>query len=87
VGLGDLSFKVVTRTVRGVATELHKALQDASPDRVSVELGFDFAVKGSQLVALVVDGEVGASIKVKLEWGKVSSEDSSGESADADADS
>ena len=62
------SFTYVTRTVRGLATELHKALQTASPDRVTVELGFDLAIKGSQIVALVADGGMHGSIKVQLEW-------------------
>jgi hypothetical protein len=67
--LGRPSFKFVTQTVRGVATELHKALEAASPDKVTVELGFDLAVKGTALVALVADGGAHASIKVMLEWG------------------
>ncbi|SRR6266567_1431936 len=68
VAFGRPSFKLVTRTVQGVATELHKALRAASPDKVTVELGFDLAIKGSALVALVADGGAHASIKVKLEW-------------------
>ena len=51
-GLGGHSFELVTKTVRGVAGELHKALQAVSPDRVSVEIGFDLALQGSYLVAL-----------------------------------
>lgn len=69
VGLEDFSFELVTKTIRGVTGELHKALKAVSPDRVSVEVGFDLAVKGNQLIALVVSGGVHASLKVRLEWG------------------
>jgi len=68
-GLGSHSFTLVTKTVRGVACELHKALQAVSPDRVSVEIGFDLALNGSQLVALVASGGVHAALKIRLEWG------------------
>jgi hypothetical protein len=87
VALGRPSFKLVTRTVQGVATELHKALRAAAPDKVTVELGFDLAVKGSALVALVADGGAHATIKVKLEWGagnqsKDPDDETAGDSAD-----
>jgi hypothetical protein len=68
-GLGEYSFELVTRTVRGITGELHKALKAVSPDRVSVEVGFDLALKGNHLIALVVSGGVHASLKVRLEWG------------------
>ena len=73
VGMASYSFELMTKTVRGVAGELHRALQAVSPDRVSVEIGFDLALKGSQLVALVVSGGVHAALKVRLEWGGESS--------------
>jgi hypothetical protein len=70
VGLRKVfEFSAVTSSVRGIAAELHDAVKAAKPDQVSVELGFDLAVKGSQLVALLVDGGVTASIKVRLTWG------------------
>jgi hypothetical protein len=62
------SFSRITATVRGVAAELHKALEAVSPDLVSVELGFDMAVKGSQVIALIADAGAHASITVRLEW-------------------
>lgn len=79
------SFSGVTATVRGVATELHKALEAVSPDLVSVELGFDLAVKGSQVIALVADAGAKASIRVRLEWRGSSSEES-GEPDDSAAE-
>jgi Trypsin-co-occurring domain 1 len=69
VGLRDLlSFTSVINSIRGLAAELHKGLQAASPDAVTVDLGFDLAVKGSQVLALVADGGAKASIRVRLEW-------------------
>lgn len=65
-----LHFRQVTSSVRAVATELHKALQAAQPDVVAVDLGFDLAVKGSQILALAVDAGTHATIKVHLEWHK-----------------
>jgi Trypsin-co-occurring domain 1 len=63
----DLS--ALMSAVRVIAAELHDALKAAQPDQVRVELGFDLAVKGSQLVALLVDGSVTASVKIRLTWG------------------
>jgi NTP-dependent ternary system trypsin peptidase co-occuring protein len=79
VGRVEYSFELVTRTVRGITGELHKALKAVSPDRVSVEVGFDLALKGNHLIALVVSGGVHASLKVKLEWGGESAGDADDE--------
>lgn len=69
VGLRDfLSFSHVTASVRGIAAELHQALQAASPDVVVVDLGFDLAIKGSQVLALVADAGAHAAMSVRLEW-------------------
>lgn len=77
VGLRKVfDFSAVTSSVQGIAAELHDALKAAKPDQVSVELGFDLAVKGSQLVALLVDGGVTASVKIRLTWGAAQEETS-----------
>jgi Trypsin-co-occurring domain 1 len=69
VGLRNfLSFSGVKASLRGIATELHEALQTAKPDVVAVELGFDLAVKGSQILAMVADAGGTASMRVRLEW-------------------
>jgi hypothetical protein len=82
-GMKDLfSFDTVTKTVHGMACELHKALSAVSPDRVSVEFAFDLAVKGNQLVALIASGGVHAAIKIKLEWGSESTGNSRDDSND-----
>lgn len=84
-GMVGHSFELVTRTVRGVAGELHKALQAVSPDRVSVEIGFDLAFKGPHLVALVLSGSVHAALKVRLEWGGESGGNSGDEQPEDEA--
>jgi Trypsin-co-occurring domain 1 len=84
-GLGSHSFELVTKTVRGVAGELHKALQAVCPDQVSVEIGFDLAIKGSQLVALVASGDVHAALRVRLEWGGESARNADGAPSDYEA--
>lgn len=66
---GFLSFSHVVASIRGLATELHQALQAAAPDLVTVDLGFDLAVEGSQLLALVADAGTRASIRIQLQWG------------------
>jgi hypothetical protein len=85
VGIGGYSFDLVTKTVRGVTGELHKALQAVSPDRVSVEIGFDLALRGSHLVALVVSGGVHAALKIRLEWGSESAGNSDDERSEDEA--
>jgi len=61
-------FATVAATVEGVTDAIRGALVKAAPDSVSVELGFEFAVKGGKLVGLLVDGETAASITVTLGW-------------------
>lgn len=85
IGLREfLSFSHVTAAVRGIATELHEALRAASPDVVAVDLGFDLAIKGSQVLALVADAGAQASVHVRLEWHRardMPADDSAGEPA------
>ncbi len=68
----SLTFSNVTAAVRGIAGELHQALQAVRPDFVSVELGFDLAISSSHLLALVADAGARSSIQVRLEWRKES---------------
>ena len=63
-----ISFRHVAASVRGITRELHKALEAARPDRLTVELGFDLAVKGSQVLALIADAGTHASVMVRLPW-------------------
>ena len=69
IGLREaLSFTAVGTALRGVATTVQDALQSVKPDVVEAEFGLAFALKGSQLVCLLVDGEATATLRVRLEW-------------------
>ncbi|WP_369263522.1 CU044_2847 family protein [Streptomyces sp. R35] len=69
IGLREaLSFTAVSTAVRGVATTVQDALQSVKPDVVEAEFGLEFALKGSQLVCLLVGGEATATLRVRLEW-------------------
>ncbi len=84
VGLRQaLSLSHVTASIRGLAAELHEALRAARPNAMTVEMGFEFAIKGSQVLALVADAGTTASIRVRLEW----HDRGDGQAADNDATS
>ncbi|MEU1268523.1 CU044_2847 family protein [Streptomyces sp. NPDC005799] len=69
IGLREaLSFTAVSAAVQGVATTVQDALQSVRPDVVETEFGLEFALKGSQLVCLLVGGEAKATLRVRLEW-------------------
>ncbi|MGW3353571.1 CU044_2847 family protein [Nonomuraea rubra] len=67
---GMVSFDVMTSTLKGIATEVRKAVQAAAPDVTEVEFGLEMAVKGAKVVCLVVDGEAKATMRVRMEWHK-----------------
>ncbi|WP_327393912.1 CU044_2847 family protein [Streptomyces phaeochromogenes] len=69
VGLREaLSFNAVSTALRGVATTVQDAFQAVKPDVVEAEFGLEFALKGSQMVCLLVGGEAKATLRVRLEW-------------------
>jgi len=69
IGLREaLSFTAVSSALRGVAVTVQDALQSVRPDVVEAEFGLEFALKGSQLVCLLVGGEATATLRVRLEW-------------------
>lgn len=63
-----LSFSAVSSALRGVAADVHKAVQAVQPDVAEVEFGLELAVKNSKLMCMLVDGEGKATLKVRLEW-------------------
>jgi hypothetical protein len=76
VGLRQaLSFSSVSSTLRGIASEVHSAVETAKPEVVELEFGFELAMKGSRLVCLLVDGDAKATIRVRLEWRRGSGAD------------
>ncbi|MER5464584.1 CU044_2847 family protein [Streptomyces sp. NPDC002668] len=69
VGLREaLSFSAVSTALRGVAASIHDGVKAVKPDVVEAEFGFEFAMKGSQLICLLADGEAKATLRVRLEW-------------------
>ncbi|MEV0175814.1 CU044_2847 family protein [Streptomyces sp. NPDC050803] len=69
IGLREaLSLTAVSTALRGVATTVQDALKSVQPDVVEAEFGLQFALKGSQLVCMLVGGEAAATLRVRLEW-------------------
>lgn len=70
-GLRDaLDFEGVARSLEGITDAIRTAVAKAAPNKVSVELGIELALKSGTLVGLIVDGESKGSLKVNLEWGR-----------------
>jgi hypothetical protein len=67
-GVPKFDFDDVAKTLEGLAQSLKGALADAAPDRVTVELGLELAVKNGKLSGLLVEGEGKGSLGVTLEW-------------------
>ncbi len=67
--LDELDFDDVGRALEGMAETVWTAVKKVSPEKVTLELGLDLAVKNGKLVGLVVEGEGKGSIAVTLEWG------------------
>lgn len=65
-----LSFDNVTRSIKNIASEIAKVIQDVQPDKATVSLGFEVATSEGQLTALLVKGTATANLAVTLEWAK-----------------
>jgi hypothetical protein len=70
IGLHEASFSTVASALRGVAVDVHRAVQAVSPTVAEIEVGSEMAMKGSRLVCLLVEGDAKASLGVRLEWRK-----------------
>jgi len=69
VGWADrFDFSEVTATLGGIAEALRSAVEQAKPERMTVELGLELAVKSGKLTGMLVEGSGTASLKVTLEW-------------------
>jgi hypothetical protein len=66
--LPKFEFQEVTEVLEGLADGLKAALQSAAPDKVTVTLGLDIAVKNGKLSGLIVEGEGTGSLGITLEW-------------------
>lgn len=61
-------FDDVSRTLEGLTEAVKSALDKVAPDKVTVELGLELAVKNGRLSGLLVEGEGKGSLGVTLEW-------------------
>lgn len=65
---GILTFDGVRATVKGIATELAQAWEEARPTEASVEFALKLTAKSGKLTGLLVEGGGEASLKVTLTW-------------------
>ncbi len=65
---GKLDFDEVGKILEGLAQAVHTSLAAAAPQKVSVELGLELAMKSGKLSGLLVEGEGKGSLAVTLEW-------------------
>jgi uncharacterized protein YoxC len=63
-----LSLDGLTDTLSGIGTAVQQAWSTVHPHKAAVEFGLDLTMKGGRLLAMMVDGETKASLKVSLEW-------------------
>lgn len=61
-------FADAMQALSGVAEDINTALEKASPNKVTLELGMEFAIESGRLTAMVISGSGRSQIKVALEW-------------------
>jgi hypothetical protein len=66
---GILNLEGVSKAIRELAGTLKTALDEAKPTKATLEFGLQVGVQPGQLIAIWVQGESKANLKVKLEWG------------------
>lgn len=76
VGIKSVPFEKIASAVEGITQSLAEVWEKARPSRASVEFGIDFAWDTGELLAMFVDGSTTASMKITLEWGEPSSQQS-----------
>jgi hypothetical protein len=69
VAFGPLEFGGVLEAIEGVAGGLGATMKKLGPKSASVEVGVELSAKEGKLLALFVQGEGKANLKIKLEWG------------------
>jgi len=63
-----LDFADFAEVLEGITTSLKEALDRAAPDKVSVTMELELALKSGKLSGLLVDGEGKGSVGITLEW-------------------
>lgn len=69
VAFGPLSFDGVVAAIEGVAGALGATMKKLGPKSATVELGVELSAKEGKLLAVFVQGEGKANLKITLEWG------------------
>lgn len=67
-GSGPLDFGGVLESIEGVASALGATLKKLSPKKASVEMGVELSTKEGKLLAVFIQGEAKANLKITLEW-------------------
>lgn len=70
VAFSELTFSGVLNAIEGLASTLGNTLKKVKPHSASVELGVELAAKEGKLLAVFVQGEGKANLKITLEWGE-----------------
>ena len=66
---GDrFDFAEITKILEGMSDAVRGALVKAAPDKTTVELGIEIALKSGKLTGLLVEGSGKGSLTVTLEW-------------------
>ncbi|MCU7725622.1 hypothetical protein ODJ79_17985 [Actinoplanes sp. KI2] len=63
-----LKFDGAVEAIRGIARSIRHVLDDAKPDRASIEFSLDIAVESGVLTTVLVKGSGEASLTITLEW-------------------
>ena len=65
-----LNFEGVTDAIEALTGAIATTINKVKPDKATVELGLDIAVKSGKLTALLVEGTGKGNIKITLQWGQ-----------------
>ncbi len=65
-----LDFEGVTDAIEALTGAIATTINKVKPDKATVELGLDIAVKSGKLTALLVEGTGKGNIKITLQWGQ-----------------
>lgn len=62
------SFDTVKGQLKSFSEDLVSSFESIKPDKLSIEMGCEFAVESGKMVALFVQGTAKSNIKITLEW-------------------
>jgi hypothetical protein len=63
-----MDFSEITQALAGIAEDVNRALENAAPAKVTLELGVELAIEAGRLTAMLVSGSGKSTIKLTLEW-------------------